>query len=237
MKRNWTKYLLLIGLIGCATQVARLPDSPPEVSGTSSGPSEVPTAPATSASTSSPTAESAETSSAGESTSVTLPSSNVSSSRRTPDYVITLKQVPPVYADAIALIKKWGNSDEFFAYFKGKRTRFSHFEGTVAEAIEQFRKCLEGAGTIRLSFYDPIIPSSAIGGWNGSVILQNLEHSYMTKVQRAGHLYHETTHMCGFVHKGNRPSWYDNENSFPYAAGYDFEDFLETKLAPAVAGE
>lgn len=231
MKTNWTKYLLLAVLIGCATQVARLPDSPSNDSvGTAlpgtlhiPAPTE-PSAPATSV----PTAPV----SSGSTVEAPAPAA-----RRTPDYVLSQKAVPQVYADAIALIKKWGNSDEFFAYFKGKRTRFSHFEGTVAEAIEQFRKCLEGAGTIRLSFYDPIIPSSAIGGWNGSVILQNLEHSYMNKVQRAGHLYHETTHKCGFVHKGNRPSWYDNENSFPYAAGYDFEDFLETKLAPAVAGE
>jgi hypothetical protein len=51
----------------------------------------------------------------------------------------------------------------------------------------------------------------------------------MTPNERAGHWLHETSHKYGWSHLGNYVTKFDNENSFPYAIGYDFEDFLETK--------
>jgi hypothetical protein len=237
MKNRNTQFIVLAVLSACATKVIQ--KNVPAPSATSAGPVASRSVPPVV--TDEPTVILAPVGASTPERPVslpTMPSVSPSPARKMPSYVLSQKSVPKVYSEAIELLQRWGNSDEFFAFFKAKRTYFAHYAGTVDAAIEKFRNCLDQGGTITLQFYDPIIPSRAYGGWNGSVIMQNLEHSYLTKAERAEHLYHETSHKCGFIHKGNRPDWYDNENSFPYASGYDFEDFLNLKLKqPSVAGE
>lgn len=156
---------------------------------------------------------------------------------KTPRYVLpTNYTAPKEYPQAIALIDKYGNSDEFFAYAKAKRTYYSHLTTDIEAAVKKFRDCLSTTDDVHIQFYNPTIPSKAIGAWNGYVMRQNTEHK-LNVIERSGHLFHETSHKCGFRHNGNYADKFDNYNSFPYAMGYDFEDFLTGKLKPTLAGE
>jgi hypothetical protein len=132
------------------------------------------------------------------------------------------------YVQAIALIKKYANSDEFIRYLQSKRTKFSHTEIEASMAIKMWREQLAKCDTINIEFYKPLYPSKTIGGWSGNKIIQNLKYDMIAE-QRAGHLLHETSHKYGWIHKGNYSDKYDNKNSFPYSVGYDFEDFLLAK--------
>jgi hypothetical protein len=155
--------------------------------------------------------------------------------QKVPKYIVPGK-TNPHYLTAIAYLELYGNSDEFFSFMARKRSYFSHYKGTTFQAYDKFRKCLAQGQDIRLEFYRPVFSSNAIGGWTGAVIKQNTRYQ-LTDIERAGHLYHETAHVCGFEHKGNRPGQYDNRNSFPYAVGDDMEEFLKNKTSTKIAGE
>lgn len=137
---------------------------------------------------------------------------------------------------AIKLIEENANSDEFVSYVLKKRTYFAHTTKKVPEAVKEYREQLERCDTINVTYYRPWYKSNALGGWDGKEINENLQY-IMGDIERAGHLLHETTHKYGWDHKGQRYNLYDNVNSFPYAMGYDFEDYLKEKLKPRLAQE
>lgn len=138
------------------------------------------------------------------------------------------------FVEAIQLMQKWANTDEFVAYVASKRTYFSHTDKSVTEALKLYREQLDRGDTIEITFFSPkwynyLKYKDTIGGWDGDSINENLSFSGYGPNRRAAHLLHEVTHKYDWKHQGNHSDKYDNENSFPYAIGYDFEEFLDTK--------
>jgi len=133
------------------------------------------------------------------------------------------------YTEAILLISKHGNSNRFYSYMKSKRKYFSHTELSVDDAIKSFRESLSKSEIINIVFYTNRF-SKAIGGWNGSVISENTKFN-MKPIELAGHIFHEASHKYGFKHLGNYKNKNDNINSFPYAIGIDFEEYLTAELS------
>jgi hypothetical protein len=143
----------------------------------------------------------------------------------------------PKYREAISLIEKWANTDEFINYVAKKRTYFSHTDKTISEVLSIWRSQLDKGETIEITYYTTWWKGRAIGGWNGDKIYENIKWAEeLTAIERAGHLLHETSHKYGWVHQGNYTNQFDNVNSFPYAIGYEFEDFLHMKQTQ-VAGK
>lgn len=141
------------------------------------------------------------------------------------------------YLESIALIKKWAVHPEFTEFVIKKRTYFSHTEGTVIENMAKYTMMMGAGFTIPIKIYwNPV--SAALGGWHPEkqAILENYSKK-MSVTRRASHLLHETTHVLGWKHSGNYPEKFDNVNSFPYAIGYDFEEFLALKTGAAIAAE
>lgn len=138
------------------------------------------------------------------------------------------------YHAAINHIKTHGNSDEFYAFMAKKRKYFAHSLCKVEECIKQFREQLDRGDQIDIVFYTPFWKSNSIGGWDGSKIHQNTKF-VLNDIERAGHLLHETSHKYGWTHVGNYATRNDNENSFSYAVGYDFEEFLTMKFKQVAA--
>jgi hypothetical protein len=136
------------------------------------------------------------------------------------------------YYAAAELIKEHGNSEAFFQYVASKRTYYSHANKMkVTDVIKQVRSQLNEGKEIEVVFYTPLRRGKAIGGWDGARINQNSKF-YMDAIDRAGHLFHETMHVYGWKHQGNKTYDNDNVNSVPYAMGYDFRDYL-TEYAKA----
>lgn len=48
-------------------------------------------------------------------------------------------------------------------------------------------------------------------------------------IGKASILMHEVTHKYGWRHNGDERNVNDNINSFPYAVGIDFEEYLRNK--------
>jgi hypothetical protein len=138
------------------------------------------------------------------------------------------------YKGALQLIADYGNSDEFYKYVSKKRRYFSHTNLSVAGALSLFRQQLNKGGVISIEFGDTFWRKDILGVWNGYEIKDNINFK-MTETERAGHLMHETSHRYGWKHKGNLINTFDNINSFPYAIGNDFQDFLESQLVQSNA--
>lgn len=146
---------------------------------------------------------------------------------KTPRYKFS-DTITPDYFQAVEYIEKWANSDEFIHYVLSKRTYYSNTTYSVKEAIKLWREQLNQNDIIPIAFYTPLIKGKAIGGWDGYKINQNTKY-VLSAMHRAGHLIHETSHKYGWKHNGNKVKANNNVNSFPYAIGYDFEDFLIMK--------
>jgi len=151
----------------------------------------------------------------------------------TPKYICP-PTVSKEFLKSLDLIRDYANSKEFSNYMKSKRTYFSHTNMKSNEAIDKFMSQLSSGDTIRISFYTPLFPSKALGGWDGYSIKENTK-KYLSIIERAGHILHETTHKYGWAHQGNYVNQFDNVNSFPYAVGYDFIDFLTAKFPSQLA--
>lgn len=158
-------------------------------------------------------------------------------SLRTPNYEFILAKgqtVDPSFKAAVELIKLHGNSDMFYRYMVSKRTYFAHTNKMkVTDAIKKFRTQLDQGETVQIKFYTPFLKGKAIGGWNGLVISENTKF-ILSVARRAGHIMHETSHKYLWTHDGNSSVANDNGNSFPYALGYDFEDYI-LSLKPKLA--
>lgn len=134
---------------------------------------------------------------------------------------------PERYVKAFALLN-YANTDEFESYFLKKRIRLSHAGGqSPAMAIKTFRTLLSQGDEIWVSFYwHPW--STGIGAWDVDRLKENTKFTYAPK-PLAAHLLHEITHKYGWRHQDNFKYKFDNENSFPYAAGDEFLAFLTEK--------
>lgn len=149
--------------------------------------------------------------------------------------------------EAAQYYKEHGNSDLFFSYAKARLKKLQGGNYTDAEkAIKDFRECLNKRKPIPVKWKDygvwPLFKSAAIGGWSGVNMYQNPRKT-LNSVERSGHWYHETTHVCDFTHEVNGKIQNDISQypvireSFPYQMGYLFEDYLvevrrsEVKLA------
>ena len=153
---------------------------------------------------------------------------------KTPVYALATDATPE-FNRAVNLIAKYGNSDEFYGYMKSKRKTFSHTPMTRDQAISHFRAQLDRADLIPVDMLDEkdklFQGGWYVGGFNhkDQSIKENKYFRFFRPRDRAGHLLHETAHKYGFQHAGNDMHSNDNLNSFPYAAGIDFIEFLELK--------
>jgi hypothetical protein len=149
--------------------------------------------------------------------------------RVSPTYAFKGRMPSDLYIQAVNFILQYANSDEFIEYLS-RRDHFSHVGNkTAQEVIAEWRDQLDRQDVMYISYYTPWF-SDRIGGWDGETIRQNTKYlEKLTVAERAGHLLHETAHKYGWVHEGNYTNENDNVNSFPYAVGYDFEDFILKK--------
>lgn len=150
---------------------------------------------------------------------------------RMPGFVLPA-DAPPEYKDAVELVLKYGNSDEFYAYMLKKRRFFTHTDLNVREVITEFRQQLEEGGDSRVEFHTPqkgTLLNDAYAVWDGRRIIENTKIR-LSITERAGVLMHESSHKYGWMHKGNDRDKFNNINSFPYAVGIDFQAFLDNKI-------
>jgi len=153
---------------------------------------------------------------------------------KTPGYSLP-KDASFTFKQAVGHIEKHGNSDKFFEFVESKKfQRFTHEPLPVSEALEKFRNCLDRGDTIPVVWKYTIYPS-VIGSYSAGKIRENPRKA-LTAIERAGHLYHETSHKCGFKHVGNDWNKNDNLNSFPYVIGHVFEEYLELQEKMILAG-
>jgi hypothetical protein len=114
-------------------------------------------------------------------------------------------------------------------------------ETSVEKAITKTRECFNKLGPVQIVWHKygiaPFYKSAAIGGWDGEAINQNPK-KILTSVERAGHWYHELTHACGLSHVSNNISTHPIiRQSWPYQAGYKFEDYVTFKRRVKLAAE
>lgn len=160
---------------------------------------------------------------------VTLPEIIVPSTPgKTPKYKCYNCTLGESYVKALGYIEKHANTDEFEKYFLKKRTRLSHVDGKSPEmAIKTFREQLALEDEILISFYwNPV--SKGLGAWDKGFIKQNTKYK-LKPYELSGHLLHETSHKYGWKHLGNYKDKNDNLNSFPYAVGDEFKNYLVEK--------
>jgi hypothetical protein len=145
----------------------------------------------------------------------------------------------PAFREALALFNENAQSDEFYMYVrKSVKSLQGGNETDVDRAITKTRECFDKLGKVdvRWQLYGlwPLYKSDAIGGWDGFQINQNPKKA-LTSVERAGHWYHELTHACKFTHEvdgkvENNIVWHPIiRQSWPYQAGYKFEDYVTEK--------
>jgi hypothetical protein len=204
------KYLVLAVLAGCATQIPRMKDS-------EDSPPSTPTAP---------------------SSGYTRPTTSTEV-WKTPTLVLPLNPSKSMQ-EARELVREHANTDGFYGYVRSKVKHLAGGDETnVEQAIARFRTCLNNLGEIPVVWGTYMPFSRAIGGWDGTHIRQNARLS-MTSVERAGHWVHELTHACDFNHLSNDIVKYPIiKESWPYQAGYAFEDYLTEKRRTEIqlAGE
>lgn len=175
--------------------------------------------------------------------STTLPTIVVPSAMRVPQLAIP-SDSGPAFREALAIFNEFAQSDDFYVYVRAKvKTLSGGNETNVERAITKTRECFSNLGKIDVRWrkygIPPFYKSRAIGGWDNVQINQNPK-MVLTSIERAGHWYHELTHACGFSH-------IDNDivrspiirNSWPYQAGYKFEDYVTERRRSGVqlAGE
>lgn len=135
---------------------------------------------------------------------------------------------PERYFKAFSFIHRFANTDEFETYFLSHRKELSHVDGHSPEIVmKTFRKQLALSEKIEVSFYwQPL--SSGIGAWDIDRIKENTKFN-LSPISLAAHLLHETSHKYGWKHLGNFKTENNNQNSFPYAVGDEFEKYLTEK--------
>lgn len=230
MKKRIYSAALLALMVACATQVPKQTDT----SSTGS-----PQSPTTVTETPSPAPQ----------TATPVPTAPASA---TPAKVLTVPELKlPKYSstamkEAAKFFAQWGNADEFYVYyFKGNVKLPLKASNTldVEVAIKKYRECLDGLQPVEIYFKRYMWPysNSVVGGWSGGNYIRQNPNYDLDKYERAGHWYHEITHMCGITHEingqleNNPEAFPDLKLSFPYQVGYIFRDFVKMKDAPALA--
>ena len=146
--------------------------------------------------------------------------------------------------EALELFKQHAQSDDFYVYVRKTVKKLDGGNETdVERAITKTRECFDKLGNVDVRFRNygvwPLYKSAAIGGWDGYQINQNPKKS-LTSIERAGYWYHELTHACGYNHVSNNITTHPIiRQSWPYQAGYAFEDYVTEKRRTNVqlAGE
>lgn len=209
-------HLLLLTLVACATPM----QTPP---------SQIPTSSASQSTTSISTV----------SATATPAAANVSAAVKLSTPKFNLPSAPSTaMIEATKFYAQYANSDEFYVYARAHAKPLQGGnETSLDNAIKKTRECLNASKEVTIMWgrYSPW--SAAIGGWDGVGILQNSRVT-MNSIERAGHWYHEITHLCGFSHIDNNISKFPIiRESWPYQGGYMFEDFLTSKQQSKLAGE
>lgn len=225
MKTKHKKLIMLAVLAGCATQAPKVKDVLTEANQPTvpSGTPTISTSPAT----------------ASPSASATLPSVAVTViKRKTP--ALNLPDANKKTLTAAEYFRTYANNDEFYAYLRGyTSTLEGGNESNLETAITKFRECLDTHEPITITWknYSILYRKTVQGGWNGQVINMNA-YIPMDDIETAGFWIHEIGHACGFTHISNSLKLYPIiRKSFPYQAGYAFEDFITEKVKPKLAGE
>lgn len=98
-----------------------------------------------------------------------------------------------------------------------------HSPEIVAQRIPRIMDHLE----IYIRPYKPLNPfSKAISHSEGNEIFINTRKFYFPFIDRVETIYHESTHLCGYSHNGNRPT-VNNLRSVPYLTASLFAKYVK----------
>lgn len=105
---------------------------------------------------------------------------------------------------------------------------FNHTSLTGEVAFLEYKKQLDGR-VIKVVPYQTWNPwSNVIGYAQNETIFVNTRKLSLPLIDRVENIFHESTHIAGFSHKGNRVTEY-NLKTFPYLASSIFVKFLRSK--------
>lgn len=177
---------------------------------------------------------------------VTSPVPTASTPIEVKAYKVPALQIPsdsgPAFREALSIFQEHAQSEEFYTYVRENVKKLQGGNETdVEKAITKTRECFSSLGPIQVRWQKygipPFYKSAAIGGWDGVQVNQNPK-KVLTSVERAGHWYHELTHACKFTHVSNNIKTHPIiRQSWPYQAGYAFEDYVTFKRRVKLAAE
>lgn len=206
------KYLMLLVLAACSSQVGQSPSTPKKLPQWTAPTQNAPTT-------------------------ILAPTVSTPIAVRTPKLVLPSNS-GKTFQEAAAIFAAEANADDLYAYIRANVHELDGGnEKNVEAAIGKTRVCLNEADSVRIEWGWYVPGSQAYGGWNGVAIKQN-SHMSMNAIERAGHWFHEVMHKCGFTHIENDIGRYPIiRKSWPYQAGYAFEDYVTMKQKRRIAGE
>lgn len=104
--------------------------------------------------------------------------------------------------------------------------RFNHTEFSSSDIAKMIPKLMSVSSAV-IRPYKTLNPFSAvIGHAADGVIYVNTRKLGLPLYDRVGNLFHESTHLVGFSHKGNRPDAY-NLRTVPYLSASIFVRYLQ----------
>jgi hypothetical protein len=126
---------------------------------------------------------------------------------------------------AASLVMKHYADSQFIERIKNVE-KFNHTPFSSHEVSKMLPKLMSVSSTI-IKPYKTLNPfSSVIGHAADGIIYVNTRKLGLPLYDRVGNIFHETTHLVGFSHKGNRPDAY-NLRSVPYLSAAIFARYTQ----------
>ena len=132
----------------------------------------------------------------------------------------------PIVRKACHIVETHYHDAEFGELLKS--VSFNHTALTGGTAFLQYKIQLDGV-VVKVVPYQTFNPwSNVIGYAQDETIFVNTRKLSLPLIDRVENIFHESTHIAGFSHKGNRVTEY-NLKTFPYLAASIFTKFLKSK--------
>lgn len=129
---------------------------------------------------------------------------------------------------------KYATDSEFYRHLVYTAEDFNHTDKTVAEVANDLQVKMVGL-KVKVIPYKTWNPwSSVVGHAKGGTIYVNTRKLDLTLQDRIANLFHEATHLCGYSHRGNTPSAYNNA-TVPYLASRVFAAYVMKMEAQGVS--
>lgn len=132
----------------------------------------------------------------------------------------------PVIKRACYLVETHYADYEFGELLKGVSFNYTPLTGDAV--FLTYKKELDGR-IVKVTPYQTWNPWSAVVGYaQDDTIFVNTRKLYLPLADRVENIFHETTHLAGFSHKGNRVNEF-NLKTVPYQSASLFVNFLKSK--------